>query len=250
MPNSKKKLNLFFSFSFLPSSTLIDCFPKFVHPVKWSIGIYPIFFLHFHISQRARQSLSAVDFADSPIILNHLNQLASPKAHKAAQPDCLSIMRLICFLSKALCSQNSQYSFMFHTLMLHFAWLPALSVPNRFPLLINTISINQLTNQWIQVINGRSFPFCCRDKLPSKMIARANISLWSILKNCIGKELSKITMPVLFNEPLSFLQRLTENVAYIDLIDKANESSDPLERMEVRWLVGNQSFLRVKWLDF
>lgn len=65
------------------------------------------------------------------------------------------------------------------------------------------------------------------------MIARANISLWSILKNCIGKELSKITMPVLFNEPLSFLQRLTENVAYIDLIDKANESSDPLERMEV-----------------
>lgn len=45
-------------------------------------------------------------------------------------------------------------------------------------------------------------------------------------------------MPVLFNEPLSFLQRLTENVAYIDLIEKANESSDPLERMEVSWLPG------------
>ena len=69
------------------------------------------------------------------------------------------------------------------------------------------------------------------------MIARANISLWSILKGCIGKELSKITMPVLFNEPLSFLQRLTENVAYVDLIDKANESSDPVERMEVSELV-------------
>ncbi|KAF4527966.1 hypothetical protein B566_EDAN014958 [Ephemera danica] len=32
----------------------------------------------------------------------------------------------------------------------------------------------------------------------------------SVLKNCIGKELSKITMPVIFNEPLSFLQRMVE----------------------------------------
>jgi hypothetical protein len=43
-------------------------------------------------------------------------------------------------------------------------------------------------------------------------------------------------MPVLFNEPLSFLQRLTENVAYIDLIEKADDSPDPLERMEVSYI--------------
>lgn len=33
------------------------------------------------------------------------------------------------------------------------------------------------------------------------------INLWSIIKNCIGKDLSKIPMPVNFNEPLSMLQR-------------------------------------------
>lgn len=33
------------------------------------------------------------------------------------------------------------------------------------------------------------------------------LNLWSIMKNCIGKDLSKIPMPVNFNEPLSMLQR-------------------------------------------
>lgn len=33
------------------------------------------------------------------------------------------------------------------------------------------------------------------------------LNLWSIIKNCIGKDLSKIPMPVNFNEPLSMLQR-------------------------------------------
>jgi oxysterol-binding protein 1 len=37
------------------------------------------------------------------------------------------------------------------------------------------------------------------------------LNLWSIIKNCIGKDLSKIPMPVNFNEPLSMLQRLTED---------------------------------------
>uniref|UniRef100_A0A3Q3W9N0 Oxysterol-binding protein n=1 Tax=Mola mola TaxID=94237 RepID=A0A3Q3W9N0_MOLML len=46
--------------------------------------------------------------------------------------------------------------------------------------------------------------------LPAPMFSRNDFSIWSILRNCIGMELSKITMPVIFNEPLSFLQRLTE----------------------------------------
>ena len=65
------------------------------------------------------------------------------------------------------------------------------------------------------------------------MISRNDIGLWSILKHCIGKELSKITMPVVFNEPLSFLQRITENVEYVQLLDKADECDDPIERIEV-----------------
>ena len=48
------------------------------------------------------------------------------------------------------------------------------------------------------------------------------------------QELSKITMPVVFNEPLSFLQRVVEYMEYSELVHKAAQCDDPLERMEVR----------------
>lgn len=46
------------------------------------------------------------------------------------------------------------------------------------------------------------------------------LNLWSIMKNCIGKDLSKIPMPVNFSEPLSMLQRLTEDYEYADILDR------------------------------
>uniref|UniRef100_A0A8R1HXT2 Oxysterol-binding protein n=1 Tax=Caenorhabditis japonica TaxID=281687 RepID=A0A8R1HXT2_CAEJA len=56
------------------------------------------------------------------------------------------------------------------------------------------------------------------------------INLWSIMKNCIGKELSKIPMPVNFSEPLSVLQRVTEDLEYADLLAKGAKLST-LEQM-------------------
>jgi len=40
------------------------------------------------------------------------------------------------------------------------------------------------------------------------------------MKNCIGKDLSKIPMPVNFSEPLSMLQRLTEDYEYANILDR------------------------------
>lgn len=54
------------------------------------------------------------------------------------------------------------------------------------------------------------------------------MSLWGVIKNCIGKDLSKIPMPVNFNEPLSMLQRVTESLEYSNLLDKAAECQDSL----------------------
>ncbi|XP_051803234.1 oxysterol-binding protein-related protein 1 isoform X2 [Acanthochromis polyacanthus] len=71
-----------------------------------------------------------------------------------------------------------------------------------------------------------------RTSLPAPMFSRNDFSIWSILRNCIGMELSKITMPVIFNEPLSFLQRLTEYMEHTYLIHQANASSDSVERMK------------------
>ena len=44
-----------------------------------------------------------------------------------------------------------------------------------------------------------------RDVLPFFKDPKVKISLWTILKDSIGKDLSKITVPVYFNEPLSIL---------------------------------------------
>ncbi|XP_070443838.1 oxysterol-binding protein-related protein 2 isoform X3 [Equus przewalskii] len=71
-----------------------------------------------------------------------------------------------------------------------------------------------------------------RTSLPAPMFTRSDFSVWSILKKCIGLELSKITMPIAFNEPLSFLQRITEYMEHVYLIHKASRQPQPLERMQ------------------
>uniref|UniRef100_A0A8C7TEG8 Oxysterol-binding protein n=1 Tax=Oncorhynchus mykiss TaxID=8022 RepID=A0A8C7TEG8_ONCMY len=71
-----------------------------------------------------------------------------------------------------------------------------------------------------------------RTSLPAPMFSRNDVSVWSILKKCIGMELSKIAMPVIFNEPLSFLQRLTEYMEHTYLIHQANAAADSMERMK------------------
>ncbi|XP_056444449.1 oxysterol-binding protein-related protein 2-like [Gadus chalcogrammus] len=72
-----------------------------------------------------------------------------------------------------------------------------------------------------------------RKMLPADMISRNNLNMWGVLKKCIGMELSKIAMPVVFNEPLSFLQRISEYMEHTHLIHKACSLSDSIERMQV-----------------
>lgn len=49
----------------------------------------------------------------------------------------------------------------------------------------------------------------------------------------LAQELSKIAMPVVFNEPLSFLQRISEYMEHTHLIHKACGLSDSIDRMQV-----------------
>ena len=60
-----------------------------------------------------------------------------------------------------------------------------------------------------------------RTKLPVKQPDKNNSNLWSFLKQCIGKELTKISMPVQWNEPISLLQRVSEYMNYAYLLKKA-----------------------------
>lgn len=59
----------------------------------------------------------------------------------------------------------------------------------------------------------------------------SEVNLCSVLS--LGKDLSKITMPVIFNEPLSFLQRVAEYMEYAKLLKKAAQEETPSRRLQV-----------------
>ncbi len=59
-----------------------------------------------------------------------------------------------------------------------------------------------------------------RDRLPKPAQAEKSVSLWSILKEVVGKDLTRVCLPVYFNEPLSALQKIAEELEYSELVDK------------------------------
>lgn len=69
-----------------------------------------------------------------------------------------------------------------------------------------------------------------RSTLPSPRPS-SSVSLWNILRNNIGKDLSKVAMPVQLNEPINTLQRLCEELEYSELLETANQTQDPYQRM-------------------
>lgn len=70
-----------------------------------------------------------------------------------------------------------------------------------------------------------------RDKMPIRNDERPSMSLWSILKNNIGKDLTKISFPVAFNEPTSMLQRMSEDIEFSECLDAAALQPDSTQRI-------------------
>lgn len=93
-----------------------------------------------------------------------------------------------------------------------------------------TDSVRQMPNGDLSsgaLRNGR------RSCLPAPAPDTSNLNLWNILKNNIGKDLSKVSMPVELNEPLNTLQHMCEELEYTELLDKAAQTHDPYERMAI-----------------
>ncbi|XP_054809134.1 oxysterol-binding protein-related protein 2A-like isoform X2 [Prosopis cineraria] len=62
-----------------------------------------------------------------------------------------------------------------------------------------------------------------RRKLPDPVEKEKGVSLWSMIKDNVGKDLSRICLPVYFNEPISSLQKCCEDLEYSYLLDRAYE---------------------------
>lgn len=70
-----------------------------------------------------------------------------------------------------------------------------------------------------------------RKRLSMEEDDRPKVGLWGILKSMIGKDMTRMTLPVSFNECTSLLQRLAEDVEYNDLLAKAAGIPDSTLRM-------------------
>ncbi|KAL5534160.1 hypothetical protein ACEPAG_621 [Sanghuangporus baumii] len=105
--------------------------------------------------------------------------------------------------------------------------LPNVIVPEA---LVKTPPMNLETIAFLDLeqYSGYTTP---RQKLPIDQDTRPPTSLWSVLKHSIGKDLTKISFPVFFNEPTSMLQRMAEDMEFSECLDAAATESDRLKRI-------------------
>ena len=69
-----------------------------------------------------------------------------------------------------------------------------------------------------------TYPYVKRRKrLPEPKEKEKEASLWSLIKGSIGMDLTRVCLPVSFNEPISSLQKCFEDLEYSYLLDRASE---------------------------
>ena len=85
----------------------------------------------------------------------------------------------------------------------------------------------------------------CALELPAPQPVNQSFSLWDILKQSMGKDLSRISMPANINQPLSTLQRMTEDFEYLHLLYDAVDGGSGINRMTA--LVGFVASSYASW---
>lgn len=70
---------------------------------------------------------------------------------------------------------------------------------------------------------SKGMDFERRKQLPEPVEKEKGVSLWSMIKDNVGKDLTRVCLPVYFNEPISTLQKCCEDLEYSFLLDQAYE---------------------------
>ena len=73
---------------------------------------------------------------------------------------------------------------------------------------------------------------------------------FSLVKQLIGKDISRVSLPVFINEPLTLLQKAAEYLTFADLlIDAANAKTPERRAMLVATYVGSYAWFNLKRTD-
>lgn len=103
------------------------------------------------------------------------------------------------------------------------------NLPN---LVVNKSLLSNDDHLWITVHRNQYQGYLkLRERLAIDTDNRPPMSLWAVLKNSIGKDLTKISFPVFFNEPTSMLQRMAEDMEFSECLDAAYAENDPQKRI-------------------
>ena len=70
-----------------------------------------------------------------------------------------------------------------------------------------------------------------RTELPWFKDPNIKVSIWAIIKDSIGKDISKMSVPVYFNDPTSLLQKCAQSMEYNHIIDRSLELKDKYQRL-------------------
>ena len=70
-----------------------------------------------------------------------------------------------------------------------------------------------------------------RQVLPGRIVNR-RFSIWSIIREFVGRDLTRITLPITMNEPLSLLHKVPEFLGRPELITNMVQAPNPVERIE------------------
>ena len=71
-----------------------------------------------------------------------------------------------------------------------------------------------------------------REKLPGIVQQRRYASIWYYVKEFVGKDVTKISLPIHLNEPLSVLHKAAEGFTYSGVLRKMILANDPVSRLE------------------
>lgn len=70
-----------------------------------------------------------------------------------------------------------------------------------------------------------------REELPWLKDPNAKVSIWAIIKDSIGKDISKLSVPVYFNDSTSLLQKCAQAMEYNEILESAGEETNPFRRL-------------------